>query len=322
MKDWVVPAAGLVALQLIFAFLMGWLHGYVVPPPLGRYLELFAALGITFGGPVALWLLVRMVAKPMLSASIRDMKVPNLLPMVVGIGILFFQMVALTWLKPVLPMVSGFWADPYLADLDALLFGRDPWRLTHVIGPANRLIDYSYNLWFPVVFAVLGLSCLTNNARVILTFFIAIGVCAVLQFLLPSAGPIFYERTGNGARFAELAPQVPRWVQSTSEYLWRYHVAGRQGLGTGISAMPSVHVALAAWVGLAAFVLNRPWFVPACAWFALILFGSVYTGWHYAIDGIASIGVLIVAWKGAGVFRRRPVVTQRRFWKSRQVMSP
>ncbi|TIN21837.1 MAG: hypothetical protein E5Y31_19780 [Mesorhizobium sp.] len=29
---------------------------------------------------------------------------------------------------------------------------------------------------------------------------------------------------------------------------------------------------------------------------ALILFGSVYSGWHYAIDGYVSIALVILIW--------------------------
>ena len=66
--------------------------------------------------------------------------------------------------------------------------------------------------------------------------------------------------------------------------------------------MPSMHVA---FVTLNAFFLSgfgRRWAVAGWSFAALILFGSVYTGWHYAVDGYLSILVVSAIWYLIGRF--------------------
>ena len=63
--------------------------------------------------------------------------------------------------------------------------------------------------------------------------------------------------------------------------------------GAAISAFPSMHVAVATiW---AIYMTERSWFfAPVAIGFAVtILFLSVYTGWHYAVDGYVSIAVIL-----------------------------
>jgi len=87
-----------------------------------------------------------------------------------------------------------------------------------------------------------------------------------------------------------------------ASYLLTAYTSGRPDLGGGISAMPSMHVA---FVTLNAFFLNgfgRRWAVAGWSFAALILFGSVYTGWHYAVDGYLSILVVSVIWYLTGRF--------------------
>ena len=62
--------------------------------------------------------------------------------------------------------------------------------------------------------------------------------------------------------------------------------------GGGISAFPSMHAAMATlWAGY--LVERSRWLAPiGLGFLAVILYLSVYTGWHYAVDGIASIAVV------------------------------
>lgn len=76
------------------------------------------------------------------------------------------------------------------------------------------------------------------------------------------------------------------------EYLWTLYQSGTIGLGSGISAFPSMHVALATVVALYAWEWSRKLGFVAWVYVAFILCSSVYLGWHYAIDGYASIVVV------------------------------
>jgi hypothetical protein len=84
--------------------------------------------------------------------------------------------------------------------------------------------------------------------------------------------------------------------------LWKAQAEHRYGFGLGISAMPSMHNAIAFLYGLAA-LRARP-LVRAVVWlFAVtILIGSVHLGWHYIADGIVAWAGMGLIWWGAGVY--------------------
>jgi membrane-associated phospholipid phosphatase len=60
--------------------------------------------------------------------------------------------------------------------------------------------------------------------------------------------------------------------------------------------MPSLHVGLAAWLAIVVASCFPRLKLIAWAYFAVILFGSVYLGWHYAIDGVAGLAIAWLAW--------------------------
>jgi hypothetical protein len=204
------------------------------------------------------------------------------------------------WAKTMIPHVGGYWADPMLADLDHWLFGQDPWRLFQVeaLGPLFAKI---YVTWFPVTFGMMGLLAFSKRDHsVLLTAFVAtlIIVGTIGQYVLPSAGPIFYERIGLGPRFNELVASTDPSVTFLADYLWRNYQAGGANLGTGISAMPSLHVTMAVWTMFAAHALWRPLVIPAAIYALIIYVYSVASGWHYATDGLvgAALAAAIYAW--------------------------
>jgi membrane-associated phospholipid phosphatase len=78
------------------------------------------------------------------------------------------------------------------------------------------------------------------------------------------------------------------------------YIQGNFVPGFGISAMPSVHVAMATLFAIGGFVVHRwlGWVMAAYA--VLIWIGSVYLGWHYATDGIVGATMTIGLWKLSG----------------------
>jgi membrane-associated phospholipid phosphatase len=87
-------------------------------------------------------------------------------------------------------------------------------------------------------------------------------------------------------------PAVP--LQQT---LWADYVSSGDMLGGGVSAFPSMHVAMAITIALAASRLHR--WLGALLWlFAFFIqIGSVHLGWHYAVDGYASTLLALLFWK-------------------------
>lgn len=218
-------------------------------------------------------------------------------------------------LKAMISHVHPFSLDPTFAQLDRFLHGGvDPWRLLQpVLGtPAvTSAVSFVYGLWFFATFtAVLWYAFSREDLRLRRQFLLSFVVTWILlgtvaATALSSAGPCYFGRvTGGPDPFAplmeylyEVAESHPVWALSAQERLWDLYESSTTGIGAGISAMPSVHVATAFLIWLAVRRTNRIAGVLAGLFFALILLGSVHLGWHYAIDGYAgALGAGLIWW--------------------------
>ena len=74
----------------------------------------------------------------------------------------------------------------------------------------------------------------------------------------------------------------------------------------GISAVPSVHVAISLWMWLVARDLAPRFALTALVYFALVWVGSVQLGWHFASDGMAGVVGMLAVWRLAGLSRSEP----------------
>jgi hypothetical protein len=201
---------------------------------------------------------------------------------------------------------NGFPFDKVQADIDAWLhFGVDPWRwLAFAQNDFVRIAaEWNYAIvFFTICFGALffvatsPLAARVRNRYLFCFMLVWIVVGNILAGLFMSAGPAFYGNvTGDEVRFApqlEFLARGAGWPNSSAayqDYLWTLHSAGQTGLGSGISAFPSVHVALAMFNALFAWEYSRRLGLLAFAYAALIQASSVYLGWHYAIDGYAAI---------------------------------
>ena len=92
--------------------------------------------------------------------------------------------------------------------------------------------------------------------------------------------------------------QHPVFVLAVQEQLLAWHQQGNHGLATGISAMPSVHIAQATLVALIAWT-SRWWFFRALGLLFLIVLqlSTVALGWHYAIDGYVAACLTWIFWR-------------------------
>ncbi|PPJ46051.1 hypothetical protein C0075_10085 [Rhizobium sp. KAs_5_22] len=230
--------------------------------------------------------------------------------MVLLMALMIFQG-SFTSFKNMLPILAGgFRYDRLHADIDRFIhFGYDPWQLLYPIA-ANKtvlaLVEWNYSiLWFVLCFAALFFVATSPRAngvrtRYMLMFMFVWVFCGnVLAGLSLSAGPAYYGAvTGDEARFMEqLAFLSNGQARAFQEYLWQIYKSGVAGFGSGISAFPSVHVGLISMNAL--FLADRypKLAAPAAAYTLLIMASSVYLGWHYAIDGYASVVIVLVAHK-------------------------
>jgi len=220
-------------------------------------------------------------------------------------------------LKHEIPHLVPFYADPALARLDRLLFlGVDPWRLTHAfMGPLPTLIiDRLYLVWFPVMLGLNAWICFTRDQRLqvrgaltyVLTWFLLGNVAAAL---MSSVGPCFYELYYDDAHFRPLFDTLRDYdaiygIRAFDAMNWLYENRDVDRFGSGISAMPSLHVGIAFlfWLTVRHAQIAR-WIQWLAGAFVLVIWvGSVHLGWHYAVDGLFSIGGVTLIWWGAGWF--------------------
>jgi len=229
---------------------------------------------------------------------------------------------AFTSMKSLLGELAPFWADRVLADVDAAVhLGVDPWVLLQpLLGhhAVTRLIQNLYmSGWLMVMLGVMTAATFSSRlAHVRNRFFAIYFICWVLlgnvvAAALMSGGPVYYAQlTGDEARFAgqlsylAFSDGLHNSSVTLQKLLWAFNEQGQLNLGSGISAFPSLHVAMATLFALAGFELDRRLGWALTAFAALILAGSVHLAWHYAIDGYVSAAFVLVLWFGAARLRR------------------
>ncbi len=216
-------------------------------------------------------------------------------------------------IKSLLPVIIPYFADPYLADFDrALHLGTDPWRIAHYDLPHFPAVLGSFlygQTWYilslmsPVAVALMDPDK-NRQTRFVLAYlgtWIILGNLMAIAFM--SGGPVFYDRLTNSDRFAEFALAfagsglVETYVAGTQHMLWLLYTDYSQSFGSGISAFPSVHVALATLYMLYLWDVSKILGVLAGLFLLFVLYFSVFTGFHYAIDGYVSICLLFVFWR-------------------------
>ena len=291
-QEWLIPAIGLTLLSGTFA--LAFLPDYsgILPSlELLPWWLIVAALAWAVCGPVGFFpMMLKGVRNPLqhLARSfIEDWKAHLLL----GFGIVLagLNMVTFMWTKPLLNQLVPFWADPMLARLDNILFlGHDPWRFLGWLNSMPMAIFY-HRGWFALMIAtlllVLSRPASSEKSSLLLSYFLLWTLFGpIVHCLLPAGGPIFFEHLGYGDRFAGI--QRPHDMVLMSDYLWTSYATGGFGPGSGISAMPSLHIATTAWMVIAVRV-HAPRMTWVISVFALLIFLlSISLGWHYALDGL------------------------------------
>lgn len=217
----------------------------------------------------------------------------------------------------------GFVWDARLAHLGRALLGVSPWTLTHrwfgsVAG--TRLLDTAYNSWMGLMYALPLVAAVTFSDRILryrilvswLGAWILLGTVAAWVFA--SAGPCYYNVfVGHDANYAELLANLARIAKAAAAeghpinslyyqpLLLDAYRAREYAPAGGISAMPSMHVAMATLMVIAAS--KRSGLLAALFGFywLLIWIGSVHFGWHYFVDGPVATLMMVGVWKLAGI---------------------
>lgn len=203
--------------------------------------------------------------------------------------------------------------DSRIADIDRYFhFGVDAWR---VYSPLIDMMPYWVLdiIYAPVwVFMMVGVAahCILFEKhaefqrRFLNAYFLSwviLGNIVAAMFL--SSGPIFYSSFENDEyRFYDLIQFMrdgdfdQTATYRVQYYLLKAHALNLSEYGTGISAFPSLHVAMAT---LSALYISRkcPILSGVCIFYVIcIQVSSVLTGYHYAIDGYVSIAFVLLLW--------------------------
>lgn len=209
------------------------------------------------------------------------------------------------WLKLVVPIYRHSNFDGALWELDQWLgLGAAPSVfLLNLFSGALRVLDWSYaNIFYAsiIVSTVFFLSHPSRRIRVAFTN----GSAALwlagawLYFAIPSLGPayrfpdIWFAYSDSLPITQNLQALLMRNWQNVQR-AWHGQPFGGISIALGIAAFPSLHVAIQTYVFL---WMRRLWLSGQVLFgvFAFAIFiGSMITGWHYLVDGLAG---LLMAW--------------------------
>lgn len=236
-----------------------------------------------------------------------------------------------TFFKHNIPNVNPFWCDVALQKVDEMIFlGNDPWRVFQdLIGKPEItfFIDFLYHpVWLFLLFIFFlyhayGAHPLKIRVRYFLScIFVWAGLGNVLAIALSSAGPCYFTRvTGQTSPYAELMVYlhsikvngVALGSVQLQELLWRIYVDKNIAPGSGISAMPSIHVATAILFALSMRHIDSLLEKLLYLYAVVIWVGSIGLGWHYASDGLVSFLSVIVIWYYTGKMVNKIISEER-----------
>jgi len=230
--------------------------------------------------------------------------------------------------KALIPLVHPFEYDALFHSIDLQLFsGIEPWAFVHSLVPSpyfTLTLNLFYNIWLLLVWVTLCYFALCSNRthrfRFILSWLLSWTIIGnILALLMSSAGPAFVAKLDpSNLIYQDLITLLMDhdtwlknndlfgiWALNTQELLWEAYATDRDMLGSGISAMPSMHVSMAVLMALSANMVNKKLGLVMWAYAFAIYIGSFALGWHYAIDGLVSAPITLMIWLGVGRFVAR-----------------
>ena len=216
-------------------------------------------------------------------------------------------------MKAAIPLFADYtWDATFVAWDRAIFLGYDAWQVMQpVLGypVVTAALALLYQAWFLLLYV----GCLyfafadvgpDVRRRFFLTYVLSWSVIGGgFATLFASVGPCFVGPLLGDNRFdAQMAylraadEQIPVMTLQVQQMLLDWHRADADGLGSGITAMPSMHVAIAFLFWLAVREVSQRGGRWMLTFLALIWIGSVHLAYHYAVDGLVSIALVALLW--------------------------
>jgi hypothetical protein len=226
---------------------------------------------------------------------------------------------AYAWIKLAIPLLNSRLFDQELWDLDAMMFaGHSPTEFVLTLFSAHavlRLIDWTYANAFAATLLVASAYFGSSASRRLRIAFVDSNVSlwligAWLYVALPSLGPAY--------RFPEvwlpLAAMLDRTQTLQRLLMTNYQAVLELARGFprtinvmyAVAAFPSLHVAFQTLVFL---WMRRVWRWGGIVFgvsVLTILIGSMVTGWHYLVDGIAGVLIALLCYTLSSRAHRMP----------------
>ncbi|KJZ19140.1 phosphatase PAP2 family protein [Loktanella sp. S4079] len=253
--------------------------------------------------------------------------------LIIGISGYVLTMTNFTLYKAGVIGRDGYLHDELFANLDRAIWGTDAWIRTHTWFPSVEATAFFDYLYHPAFLPMLGgyLVCATSRSlpAIRLTYMTSFIVCFLIIGMLmanamSSAGPVYDGRLfGDGQRFKALVDRldtleqdIPRFHAAIfQDYLIANKISQSAGFGSGITAMPSMHVVMAFLWTLAGWHIHRILGVILTVYAVLIWLISVHLGWHYFVDGLVAIAMTSLIWyclgRALGLYRPKQSAPQR-----------
>jgi hypothetical protein len=234
-----------------------------------------------------------------------------------GLVILCGFMPFFSTLKAAIPLYATYdWDSTFIAWERSLLLGHDAWQLLQpVLGhpKITAALAALYHLWILICYpgTVLFLFAPIDNRlrrRFLLGFVLAWSLIGgVMAMLFASYGPCFvgplagiHDFDAQMAYLRAANAQVPVLTLDVQDLLLARFHAAENGLGSGISAMPSMHIAMCTLFYLGIRKIDPRFGRAAMAFGVVIWISSVHLAYHYALDGVVSAIAVGLIWKASG----------------------
>jgi len=222
-------------------------------------------------------------------------------------------------MKSLIPYFHPYSWDATLIRWDrALFFGHDAWQvLQPIVGHplVTFAISNCYQAWILLIYAGCLYVCFWPiDPKVRRAFFMTFFLCwvvigSIMATAFSSVGPCFVGPILGNQHFEPLMAYLhmvnatyPVLALNVQDLLLAWYRKSANGLGSGITAMPSMHVSIAFLFYLTMRHVSRVAKWVFFAFFVVILVGSVHLAYHYALDGIVSIAVTAALWKLSWLF--------------------